>query len=213
MTTAGSITGYGLSAGMLAVALLSGCSTLQSTTAPTSSAGQTTAERLAALEAGLQQLAQRVDTLQVHLDESQQGMHSAAMQELPLEQQPQRPGIVLASHPPATPSAPAAVPPAPLRRPTREPVKPAPAAPVAPPPREGDWVINLASYANAAYATRKRAEFVDEGVPVEQVEATVNGKTIYRLCVPGFTTSHAAKQEAGNIRTRLGLQDTWVARR
>lgn len=211
MTTAGSNTGYGLSAGVLAVVLLSGCSTLQSigTTAPTSSAGQTTAERLAALEAGLQQLAQRVDTLQVHLDESQQGMHSAAMQELPLEQQPQRPGIVLASHPPSTPPAPAAVPPAPVR----QPVKPAPAAPVAPPPREGDWVINLASYTNAAYATRKRAEFVDEGVPVEQVEATVNGKTIYRLCVPGFTTSRAAKQEAGNIRTRLGLQDTWVARR
>ena len=210
MTTAGSNTGAGLSAGVLVMALLSGCSTLQSTgaTAPSSSAGQTTAERLAALEAGLQQLAQRVDTLQVYLDESQQGMHSAAMQELPLEQQPQRPGIVLASHPPSTPPAPAAVPPAPVR----QPVKPAPAAPVAP-PREGDWVINLASYVNAAYATRKQAEFADEGVTVEQVEATVNGKTIYRLCVPGFTTSRAAKQEAGNIQTRLGLQDTWVARR
>ena len=210
MTTARSNTGYGLSAGVLAVVLLSGCSILQSTgtTAASSNAGQTTAERLAALEAGLQQLAQRVDTLQVHLDEPQQGMHSAAMQELPLEQQPQRPGIVLASHPPSKSPAPAAAPPAPVR----QPVEPAPAAPVAP-PREGDWVINLASYVNAAYATRKQAEFADEGVPVEQVEATVNGKTIYRLCVPGFTTSRAAKQEAGNIQTRLGLQDTWVARR
>ena len=46
-----------------------------------------------------------------------------------------------------------------------------------------------------------------------QVAATVKGKTIYRLCVPGFASFRAASTEAGNIRNKLGLQDTWVARR
>jgi cell division protein FtsN len=82
----------------------------------------------------------------------------------------------------------------------------------APPQRQGDWVINLASYKNQSYAARKQAEFANKGVMVEQVRAEVAGKTIYRLCVPGFVSSRAASTEAMAIRTRLGLSDTWIAR-
>ena len=202
---------HGLSVAVLVMATLVGCSTLQPTGANHSSSNtdNSTAARLAALEAGMQQLAQRVDTLQVYLDEARPGIRSAAVDELPPEQQPLRPGIVLAGHTPASSPVPVVTPPVPAR----QPAEPAPAAPVAPPRRDGDWVINLASYTNPRYAARKQAEFAGEGVAVEQVEATVNGKTIYRLCVSGFSSSRAARQEAGNIRMKLGLQDTWIARR
>ncbi|NNJ94620.1 MAG: SPOR domain-containing protein [Halobacteria archaeon] len=202
-----------LMSGMLFAVALAGCSVLQPTngTSPGSAARGTTDERLAALEAGLQQLAQRVDALQVNAAESRQGLHTAGARELPIEQQPVRPAIVLASNPPRRLPDPPAAPPPPVRAPV--PRYDPPAAPVAPPPGEGDWVINLASYANESYASRKQAEFIDEGVYVEQVAATVKGKLIYRLRVAGFDSFRAASAEAGNIRTRLGLQDTWVARR
>ena len=205
------ITRHGLSVTVLIWLALSGCSTLHAPGSSATAAGtdRSTAERLAALETGLEQLARRVDTLQVYLDEGRPEVRAAARQELPLEQQPLRPGLVLATHTPVTSPPPSNVP----AEPVRQPLEPVPAAPVAPPPRQGDWVINLASYTNATYAARKQNEFADAGVAVEQVEATVHGKTIYRLRVAGFTTSLAARQEAGNIRAKLGLQDTWVARR
>ena len=207
---------HGLSVTVLMWLALSGCSTLHLPASSTASASadQSTTARLAALETGLQQLARRVDTLQVYLDEARPEVRSAARQELPLEQQPLRPELVLAVHTPATPPAPSTAPSEPVRQPVEPvPAAPVPAAPVTPPPRQGDWVINLASYSNPSYAARKQSEFADAGVPVEQVEATVNGKTIYRLCVSGFTTSLAARREAGSIRAKLGLQDTWIARR
>lgn len=202
-----------LTSAVLVVAALAGCAALQpqNGTSETAAAGATTDERLAALEAGLQQLAKRVDALQVTVAESRDGLHTAGIRELPIEQQPVRPAIVLASSPPRKQPAPSIVPPPPVRAPV--PQHAPPAAPVTPPPGDGDWVINLASYTNESYASRKQAEFVDEGVSVVQVTAKVKGKTIYRLCVPGFDSFRAANAEAGNIRTRLGLQDTWVARR
>jgi len=204
-----------LISGVLVAVALAGCAALQppNGASASSAARGTSDERLAALEAGLQQLAQRVDALQVNAAESREGLHTADVRELPIEQQPVRPAIVLASNPPRRLPDPPAAPPPPVRAPV--PRHAPPAAPVAPqpPPGEGDWVINLASYANESYASRKRAEFVDEGVSVEQVAATVKGKTIYRLRVAGFDSFRAASAEAGNIRTRLGLQDTWVARR
>lgn len=200
---------------VLVTVILSGCSTLPAVNGSSASSpgGATTEQRLAALEAGQQQLGKRIDALQVQVVESQDGVSTADLRELPIEQQPLKPTIVLASNPPRVQPVPPAAPPPPVRAPVRQPDPPA--APVVPhtPPGEGDWVINLASYASASFASRKLAEFVDEGVPVEQVTATVKGKTIYRLCVPGFESFRAASAEAGNIRTKLGLSDTWVARR
>ena len=138
-----------LTSAVLVVAALAGCAALQPQkgTSATAAAGATTDERLAALEAGLQQLAKRVDALQVTVAESRDVMHSAGMRELPIEQQPVRPAIVLASSPPRRQPAPSTAPPPPVRAPV--PQHAPPAAPVTPPPPgNGDWVINLASYAN-----------------------------------------------------------------
>jgi len=171
--------------------------------------------RLQALESSVQHLARRVDTLQ----STSGSIRSAALgNQQPPEYRPVKPAVVLASHAvqkaPLLPAEPAHVPAAaptvvPEAAPLEAPVKPRPRKRQ----REGDWVINLASYKSSSYATRKQAEFAGKGVEVEQVRAEVHGKTIYRLCVTGFDSSRAAKTEAADIQTRLGLGSTWIARR
>lgn len=81
------------------------------------------------------------------------------------------------------------------------------------PSRQGDWVINIASYAGAKTAARKLAYFQEQGVAAEQVEATVSGKTIYRVQVAGFDSLAAARGNARVIGEQLGIEDLWVKRR
>jgi predicted component of type VI protein secretion system len=76
----------------------------------------------------------------------------------------------------------------------------------------GEWVINLASYASEAIAARKLADFNRKGVAAEQVAATVNGKTIYRVRIAGFDTRKSATARAEAIRQQLGLKETWVTK-
>ncbi len=78
--------------------------------------------------------------------------------------------------------------------------------------KTGDWVINLASYASETIAARKLADFERKGVTAEQVAATVNGKTIYRVRIAGFDTRRSATTQAEAIRQQLGLKETWVTR-
>ena len=192
---------------LLLAACLAGCSTgLQKKPGATAQgrAGDSVEARLQALEAGMQHLAQRVDTLQSTTGSTR----SAALGDtLPPEYQPVKPTVVLASHgvqqAPLLPARPVHVPAA---APAMMPEAAPPAAPpVKPQPRkrqrEGDWVINLASYKSHSYAARKQAEFADKGVDVEQVQAEVKGKTMYRLCVTGFDSSRAAKTEAAGIQS------------
>jgi hypothetical protein len=76
----------------------------------------------------------------------------------------------------------------------------------------GDWVINLASYANESIAAQKLADFERKGVTAEQSVASVNGKTIYRVRIAGFDTRKAATSRAESIRQQLGLKETWITR-
>ena len=221
-----------LAIGVLPVCGLLACAHLPSSPGTDSHAGETGSheQRLQALESGMLQLAQQLDAMQATVAGARTGGRVADVQ--PAEYRPVRPTLVLASNPqrrvPVTPPlhapdpVPVLTPPAPVpdtvpvvAPPRERPVAPAPqktAVVPVPPQRQGSWVINLASYKNQSYATRKQAEFADKGVMVEQVRAEVSGKTIYRLCVPGFASSRAASTEATSIRTRLGLSDTWIAR-
>ena len=192
---------------------LTACADLQKKMTSTGSADNSQEARLQALEAGMLQLTKRLEAMQASMASAYSVARPAAAE--PAENRPVRPAVVLASSPvrqlPVT-----APPPARAHEPVPAIVPPAPAEkePVTPKsrPRQGDWVINLASYKNKSYATRKQAEFAGKGVVVEQVRAEVNGKTIYRLCVPGFGSSRAANAEAAVIRNKLGLGDTWIAR-
>jgi hypothetical protein len=161
-------------------------------------------QRLQALEAGLQRLAQRVDELQ---GASSVGRAAPVTAEPPVEYRPIRPEVVLTERPVTPPVVPETAPQPPSER---EPRPPQPATPL---PGPGHWVINLASYTSRNFASRKLAEFIGAGVDAEQVAAEVNGATIYRLQVSGFDTYATASAEAGEIREKLGLDETWVARR
>ena len=81
------------------------------------------------------------------------------------------------------------------------------------PPRQGDWVINIASYVGKKTAARKLAWFQEQGIAAEQVEATVNGKTIYRVQVAGFDSLAVARGKAQVIGDQLGIENLWVRRR
>ncbi|MDH3900364.1 MAG: SPOR domain-containing protein [Gammaproteobacteria bacterium] len=209
---------------------------------PAARAEGTYEERFQALEAGLQLLAARLDALQEAPGYARAGtsMADARLDQLPAEATPIKPGIVLAAKterkapslpPPA--AAPVPVRKAPLPSPAAAPVPvrkaPLPSPAAAPVPareivapdtpavpqrrsREDGWVINLASYNSESFAARKRAEFVEEGVAAEQVQARVNGNTVYRLRVSGFESFRDASAEAETIEALLGLEGTWIAR-
>ena len=91
--------------------------------------------------------------------------------------------------------------------------KPPPAAAAATTPAaRGDWVINIGSYRREKIAARKMAEFRKQGVSTELVTATVRGKTIYRVQVPGFVSMAEARDHAGQVQETLGLKETWIRR-
>jgi hypothetical protein len=81
------------------------------------------------------------------------------------------------------------------------------------PPRQGDWVVNIASYTGKKTAARKLAYFQKQGIAAEQVVATVNGKTIYRVQVAGFDSLAVARGNARVIGDQLGIENLWVKRR
>jgi hypothetical protein len=194
---------------------------------PAAGAEGTYEERLQALEAGQQQLTARLDALQEApgYDRAGAGVANARLDQVPAEAAPVKPGIVLAAstrrQAPMPPPEPAPVL-APVRQSVPPTAAPAPARQSVPPetpavpqrrPGKGEWVINLASYTSESFAASKRAEFVKEGVAAEQVETRVDGQTVYRLRVPGFESFREASAEAKTIKSVLGLEDTWIARR
>ena len=78
---------------------------------------------------------------------------------------------------------------------------------------QGKWVINIGSYNREKTAAKKLGEFQKQGVTAELVTATVRGKTIYRIQVPGFDSMAEARGNASQVREALGLKETWIRRR
>ena len=85
--------------------------------------------------------------------------------------------------------------------------------PIMPVARQGDWVINLASYTWKSTANKKLALFRDKGVDAEVFRVMINDKPMYRVRVTGFESSRAAKAEVAAIEQTLDLEGAWVARR
>ena len=79
--------------------------------------------------------------------------------------------------------------------------------------KSGDWSINLASYTKESTAATMKSLFLDKGVAADQVIATVNGKTYYRLQVTGFETREAAIKQSTTIKEQLGLEETWITKK
>ena len=85
--------------------------------------------------------------------------------------------------------------------------------PIMPVARQGDWVINLASYTWKSTANKKLALFKDKGVDAEVFRVMINDKPMYRVRVTGFESSRAARAEVASIEQTLDLEGAWVARR
>ena len=78
--------------------------------------------------------------------------------------------------------------------------------------QRGDWSINLASYTKQSTAEEMRGRFLEKGVTADQVVATVNGKTYFRLRVTGFASRRAALKQSALIKEKLGLKDAWITK-
>lgn len=66
-------------------------------------------------------------------------------------------------------------------------------------PKDGEFTVQVASYPEATEAKSHAADLVKKGFPAYPVEATVKGKTWYRVSVGSFRTS----KEAGVYRVQL----------
>jgi len=84
---------------------------------------------------------------------------------------------------------------------------PAPAAP------EGPWVLNLVSIYDQAAADQFASKARSAGIPVEQNQALVNGKQVWRLQVSGFASREAANHYGDTSKKKLGLKNVWIFKR
>jgi cell division septation protein DedD len=84
---------------------------------------------------------------------------------------------------------------------------PAPAAP------EGPWVLNLVSIYDQAAADQFANKARSAGIPVEQNQALVNGKQVWRLQVSGFASREAANHYGDTSKKKLGLKNVWIFKR
>ena len=80
----------------------------------------------------------------------------------------------------------------------------------------GDWILNVASYAEVADAEQevlrlRAAGFV--GAQAQSQPVLVNGKSWYRVQVTGLASEAAATQTAEAISSKLGLKNAWVVKR
>ena len=77
-------------------------------------------------------------------------------------------------------------------------------------PHRGGWVVNLASLSSMEQARIGATMLEKSGrVPVIQ-EIMVNGRTLYRLSVEGFTTRNEAVQFISEAKKQYGFEGGWV---
>lgn len=75
-----------------------------------------------------------------------------------------------------------------------------------------EWALNIASYADPASAEQQVQRLRDAGYPVVVQPATVNGKSWWRVQVPGYASQQDAKAAANEIQNKLGVRGIWVVR-
>lgn len=78
---------------------------------------------------------------------------------------------------------------------------------------EGQWVVNLVSVSNKAYADLFMEEARTRNIDTEQQQVTVNGKQYWRVQIGGLSTAAEAREIAGTAKERLGLKDAWITTR
>lgn len=72
------------------------------------------------------------------------------------------------------------------------------------------WTVNLVSFRQAWYASRKAAEFAKKGISAEVVAVQVKGDPWYRLTVKGFKSKAKAMSYAAWVKKTLNLDSVWL---
>jgi cell division septation protein DedD len=96
-----------------------------------------------------------------------------------------------------------------------------PAAPAQPATRDGaeqaaageEWVVNVAASSREQAMMDMASRLREQGIPVERQTLTIEGDLMYRLRVPGFVTSDAARSYAAQLDRDHGLRGAWISRK
>lgn len=194
-------------------------------------AGSSTRQRLAALENAAQQHAEALADVQIRLTADRDSEQLASLDNrvnqlavsiaaletgklIPAQETPAEPAPAAAAaaedNQPQTPVASAdAAPPADVRTAAALPALPSPAGVTG----KGPWVINLASLYEQDAADRFIRRARDLGVAVEQQQAQVQGRPVWRLQIGGFATRDAALAYSDAHKEKLGIKKVWIFRR
>jgi len=77
----------------------------------------------------------------------------------------------------------------------------------------GQWVVNLTSLSHAAAADNEVTRLKKLGIRAESIKVMTQGKTWYRIRVPGFANAKEADRQRRLLGNRLGIRDTWIGKR
>ena len=159
---------------------------------------------VSSLTARINELAVIIEGPMSHLRESNEGQLEALQQRV--EKLEGAAASMVAASPPDTAarSAPA--------RPQARAAKPEPAPLVSPAARSGGWSINLVSLSNEKDAETELARLRQQGIRVEMQKAVRDGRTWYRLQVPGFDSYEGARAYIETIQKQTGVSNAWVSR-
>jgi len=85
----------------------------------------------------------------------------------------------------------------------------------APAPRRmsSGWVVNITSVSDPESAYQEVARLKSMGINAESARAYSNGRTWYRIRIPGFASHDEAMRARPSLEARLGIRDTWVGKR
>ncbi len=83
-----------------------------------------------------------------------------------------------------------------------------------PPAEAGErgWVINLISLSSEQDAKQQMLRLRKAGVRVEMQQARHDGKSWYRLRVPGFSSYEGARAYITTVEKQAGVENAWVAK-
>lgn len=79
-------------------------------------------------------------------------------------------------------------------------------------PAESGWVINLISLSSEKDAKEQMLLLRKAGVRVEMQHAQHDGKSWYRLRVPGFTSYEGARAYIETVEKQTGVENAWVGK-
>ncbi len=77
---------------------------------------------------------------------------------------------------------------------------------------EGGWVINLIALSSKSDAQKQMMRLRKAGVRVEMQHAEHDGKSWYRLRVPGFSSYEGAKAYIKTVEKQANVDNAWVAK-